>query len=83
MINSLPTAQKEKITLVDMYSALGDYYYNHSNSNFTYQSGSSLHNAHPNTNGYQVLANTWFNAIQNYYQPALALPGDEVRKPGS
>ena len=78
MINSLPTAQKEKITLIDTYSALGNYYYNHSNSNFTYQSGSSLHTAHPNTNGYQVLSNTWFNAIQNYYQPALAFPSDDA-----
>ena len=78
MINSLPAAQREKITLIDMYSALGDYYYNHSNSNFTYQSGSSLHTAHPNTNGYQTLANTWFEAVQNYYQPLLSLPVDNV-----
>ncbi len=78
MLNSLPTAQKEKITLIDMYTSLGDYYYNLSNNNFTYQPSSNLHTLHPNTNGYQVMADTWFNAIQNYYQPVLASPLDDA-----
>ncbi len=27
---------------------------------------------HPNTGGYQKMADAWFNTIQNYYQPVLA-----------
>ena len=77
MINSLPSAEKEKITLIDLYSALGEYYYNHSNSNFTYGTD-NLHTLHPNISGYQAMANTWFNALQNYYQPDLALPADKA-----
>ena len=77
MINSLPTAQREKITLIDMYTALGNYYYNTSNSNFTYGTD-NLFTLHPNINGYQVMANTWFKAIQNYYQPVLASPFDNT-----
>ena len=77
IINSLPTAQREKITLIDTYSSLGDYYYNNSNSNFTY-GNNNLFTLHPNISGYQVMANTWFNALQNYYQPALALPVNDA-----
>ena len=63
-INSLPVSQKQKITIVDMYTALGDYYYNNSNPNFTYGTD-NLHWLHPNNAGYQVMANTWFAALQN------------------
>jgi len=78
MINSLPAVQREKVTLIDLYTALGDYYNNFSNNNFTYQSGSILHTAHPNTNGYQAIADTWFDAIQNYYQPTLTFPANDT-----
>ena len=75
IINSLPTAQKQKITIVDMYTALGEYYYNHSNLNFTYGTD-NLHSLHPNNTGYQAMANTWFSALQSFYQPTLAIPPD-------
>ena len=73
-INALPTAQKQRIVLLDMYNELGDYHTNHANPNFTYQVGSNLHTLHPNNNGYQVMADTWFNALQSRYRPLLTGP---------
>src|SRR5690606_23166155 len=61
-ISSLPPAQQEKIILVDMYNALGTYWNNFTNTNFTYLAGSNLHTLHPNTNGYNVMAEVWYNA---------------------
>ena len=77
-IASLPTDEKSKVTIIDIYTPMGNYYSNHSDSNFTYQSGDNTNLLHPNNTGYQTMANTWFNALQNYYQPALALPVNDA-----
>ena len=72
-IDSLSVAEKSKITIIDMYTPLGDYYSNHSNPNFTYGTD-NLHALHPNNAGYQTMENTWFTAFQNFYQPVLSSP---------
>ena len=80
-VNSLQTAQKNKVVLVDMYSALGVYWGNFGNPNFSYDSGdptNSLLTLHPNNTGYQVMADTLFKKLQNFYQPTLVSPSDNA-----
>ena len=60
------------IKIVNMYSALGDYYTNHSNPNFTYLAGNNTNLLHPNTTGYQTMADTWLPVLENYL-PVLRL----------
>ena len=55
-----------------MYNTLGDYYFHHSNSNFSYISGSPSTYLHPNTLGYARMAQTWYTALHNYL-PILKL----------
>ena len=63
----------QKIVLVNMYNALGRNYHTPSNPYFDTQ-----YDVHPNTLGYNKMADTWFAALQNYYQPVLASPGNGV-----
>lgn len=69
MIISLPSLQQEKIVLVNMYDSLGVYWNNFTNPNFTYQVGVNLYTLHPNTTGYKVMANVWYNALINILRP--------------
>jgi hypothetical protein len=64
-ISSLPFGQSAKVILVDLYSALGDW----SSTYF-------LDAIHPNDTGNGLMANTWFNTLQNNFQPDLAVPSD-------
>ena len=59
----------QKIVLVNMYNALGQNYHTPGNPYFDTQ-----YVVHPNTFGYNKMAETWFAAIQNYFQPVLAGP---------
>ena len=59
----------QKIVLVDMYSALGQNYHTPGNPYFDTQ-----YSVHPNTLGYNKMAETWFTAMQNYFLPVLASP---------
>ena len=58
-VNNLPSGQIEKVILTDMYSALGNW-------SSTYFSGG----LHPNANGYQIMADVWYNALI----PVLPVP---------
>ena len=70
-INNLPKPKREKVVLVDMYSALGIYWGTPTNPNFT-NGADNLYWLHPNTTGYGVMANTWLPFLENYL-PVLRL----------
>ena len=73
-INSL--SYHDKISIVDMYSALGNYFdHPTTDTNFTYLAGNNTNLLHPNSKGYQTMANTWFNALTG----VLSLPIVRVR----
>ncbi len=57
-VNSLPSAQKEKIIIVDMYNELGVRWNNPGNINFS-------DNIHPSNIGYQKMADVWYNTLIN------------------
>lgn len=71
-IDSLLNTRNQKIIIVDMYKALGLYFGTpvNSNQNFKYWTGSrpdpdaDLYDLHPNTNGYGVMANLWFDSLR-------------------
>jgi lysophospholipase L1-like esterase len=64
-IDSLLGTRNQNIIIVDMYTALGLYYgtSDGSNPNFTYGIG-SLYTLHPNTTGYGVMADLWFDSLR-------------------
>ncbi len=65
--NILPSRpSNQKIIKVDMYDALGIHYLVN-NQNF-------YDLVHPRPQGYNIMADTWFAAIQDYYQPTLSSP---------
>ena len=68
VLPSRPTNQK--IIKIDMYDALGLHYLVN-NPNF-------YDRVHPSIQGYNVMADTWFTAIQNYYQPVLSGPNNNA-----
>ena len=64
MVPGLPTGERKKVELVDMYTPIG--VYSASNANY------SSDHLHPSDAGYQIMADTWFAALQNYL-PLLQL----------
>ena len=66
-------SSNQKIIVVDMYNALGRNYHTPTNPYFNTQ-----YDVHPNTLGYNKMADTWFAAMQKYYKPVLAGPDSAV-----
>ena len=68
-IDSLLGTRNQNIIIVDMYNALGLYFGTpvNSNQNFTYWTASNtnlLYDLHPNTTGYGVMADLWFDSLR-------------------
>ena len=68
-IDSLLGTRNQNIVIVDMYNALGLYFGTpvNSNQNFTYWTASNtnlLYDLHPNTTGYGVMADLWFDSLR-------------------
>ncbi len=71
-IDSLLGTRNQSIIIVDMYNALELYFGTpvNSNQNFTYWTGSrpnsnrNLYDLHPNTAGYGVMADLWFDSLR-------------------
>ena len=75
--DALSSAQKQKIKIVDMHSAPELVYLGPTNPNddFSEATMSETYNdLHPIESGYNKMANKWFAAMQNYYQPSLSGP---------
>ena len=77
MYDALSPEQKQRIKLVDMHSSPELIYPDDFSA-----VGSGYGDLHPIRTGYDIMADKWFAALQNYFQPTLALPiNDATNQP--